>query len=134
MEHGGEAVRFFSSDSRALRSLVDQLGPGEYYVRETNLEDLFLRATGSSLNERRVYPDLPGHGRTLAPEWLARQDASVCYFECWKMLGQFPRATLAVLDRAGHHLPMEQNELLHALALEWMSRVKELSRPAGGTR
>jgi len=51
VEHGAEAVRFFSNDSGALRSLVDQLGPGEYYVRETNLEDLFLRATGSSLDE-----------------------------------------------------------------------------------
>jgi lipooligosaccharide transport system ATP-binding protein len=51
-EESAEAVRFFANDSGALRSLVDQLGPGEYYVRETNLEDLFLRATGSSLDEQ----------------------------------------------------------------------------------
>jgi len=54
-----------------------------------------------------------------------RQDMSVGYLDAWKMLAQFPRATFAVLDRAGHYLPTEQNELLHALAIEWLQRVEE---------
>ena len=54
-----------------------------------------------------------------------KQDASVGYLDSWKMLAQFPRATFAILDRAGHYLPTEQNELLHALASEWLQRVEE---------
>ena len=54
-----------------------------------------------------------------------RQDTTVGYLDSWKMLAQFPRATFAVLDRAVHYLPTEQNELLHALAIEWLLRVAE---------
>lgn len=54
-----------------------------------------------------------------------RQDAVVGYFDAWKMVGQFPRATFALLDRAGHYLPTEQENLLLALASEWLRRVEE---------
>jgi len=74
------------------------------------------------------------HGWIPAPDWLARQDASVGYSNAGRCWAQFPRATLAVLDRAGHHMPTEQNEMLHALAIEWMNRVEEYSLPAGGTQ
>ena len=53
-----------------------------------------------------------------------RQDASVGYLDSCKMLAQFQRATLAVLDKAGHYLPTEQGELLHALAIEWLERME----------
>jgi pimeloyl-ACP methyl ester carboxylesterase len=33
--------------------------------------------------------------------------------------------TFAVLDRAGHALPHEQPELLHARLTEWLARVEE---------
>jgi pimeloyl-ACP methyl ester carboxylesterase len=63
-----------------------------------------------------------------------RQDSTVGYARAWEMLEQFPRATFAVLDRAGHALPHEQPELIHALVTEWLARVKEHSSLAGGLR
>lgn len=54
-----------------------------------------------------------------------RQDSTVGYARAWEMLEHFPRATFAVLDRAGHALPHEQPGLLHALVTEWLDRVQE---------
>lgn len=38
-----------------------------------------------------------------------------------------PRATFAVLDRAGHGLPEEQPAVFKALAHDWLDRVEEFS-------
>jgi pimeloyl-ACP methyl ester carboxylesterase len=54
-----------------------------------------------------------------------RQDASVGYQDAWHILENYPRATFAVLDRAGHNLPIEQPHLVHALIGEWLDRVRE---------
>jgi pimeloyl-ACP methyl ester carboxylesterase len=51
-----------------------------------------------------------------------RQDSSVGYSGAWDLLAQYPRATFAVLDAAGHALPHEQPELLRALVTEWLDR------------
>jgi pimeloyl-ACP methyl ester carboxylesterase len=59
-----------------------------------------------------------------------RQDATVGYAGSWRLLGHYPRATFAVLDRAGHGLPHEQAGLLTALLAEWLERVGE-HRAAG---
>jgi pimeloyl-ACP methyl ester carboxylesterase len=56
-----------------------------------------------------------------------RQDANCGYRGAWDLLDNFPRATFAVLDRAGHALPMEQKALYHALLSEWLDRVEEYS-------
>ena len=54
-----------------------------------------------------------------------RQDSTVGYARAWDLLEHYPRAAFAVLDRAGHALPHEQPELLHALVTEWLGRVRE---------
>ena len=54
-----------------------------------------------------------------------RQDSTVGFARAWELLEQYPRATFAVLDRAGHALPHEQPELLRALVTEWLDRVEE---------
>lgn len=54
-----------------------------------------------------------------------RQDSVVGYSAAWNWLGHYPRATFAVLDRAGHGLPHEQPGLLDALLSEWLGRVRE---------
>ena len=41
------------------------------------------------------------------------------------LLKYYPRATLAVLDRAGHALHMEQSKLFNMLVEEWLDRVRE---------
>jgi pimeloyl-ACP methyl ester carboxylesterase len=54
-----------------------------------------------------------------------RQDSTVGYARAWDLLEHYPRATFAVLDRAGHALPHEQPELLRGLVTEWLDRVRE---------
>jgi pimeloyl-ACP methyl ester carboxylesterase len=58
-----------------------------------------------------------------------RQDSAVGYLGAWELLDHYPRATFAVLDRAGHALPHEQPELLRALVSEWLDRVREHASP-----
>jgi pimeloyl-ACP methyl ester carboxylesterase len=55
-----------------------------------------------------------------------RQDSTVGYASQWDLLGHLPRATFAVLDRAGHALPHEQPGLIKALIIEWLDRVHEM--------
>jgi pimeloyl-ACP methyl ester carboxylesterase len=54
-----------------------------------------------------------------------RQDSAVGYRDAWKILENYPRATFVVLDRAGHGLYVEQEELFNALVNEWLDRVEE---------
>jgi pimeloyl-ACP methyl ester carboxylesterase len=58
-----------------------------------------------------------------------RQDAIVGYAEQFTLLTHYPRATYAVLDRAGHNLQIEQAGLLGAHVEEWLDRVAEASPP-----
>jgi pimeloyl-ACP methyl ester carboxylesterase len=55
----------------------------------------------------------------------ARQDDICGYRDTWDLLDNYPRATFAVLDRAGHFVDIEQNKLCHALIHEWLDRVEE---------
>jgi pimeloyl-ACP methyl ester carboxylesterase len=57
-----------------------------------------------------------------------RQDSMCGYREAWKIFDNYPRATFAVLDRAGHLLGWEQQSLFRALASEWLDRVEEYVR------
>jgi pimeloyl-ACP methyl ester carboxylesterase len=54
-----------------------------------------------------------------------RQDSSVGYASASDLVKRYPRATFAVLDRAGHALPHEQEKLVIALMAEWLDRVQE---------
>jgi len=54
-----------------------------------------------------------------------RQDHWVGYHDAWKILENYPRATFAVLDRAGHALQIEQEVLFNTLVNEWLDRVEE---------
>jgi lipooligosaccharide transport system ATP-binding protein len=44
---------FYSNDFDVLKRLADRLESGQYYLRQSNLEDLFLKATGRRLNEQQ---------------------------------------------------------------------------------
>lgn len=56
---------------------------------------------------------------------VGRQDATTGYRDAWSLVERYPRATFAVLDRAGHALNIEQRGLFEALAGEWLDRVEE---------
>jgi pimeloyl-ACP methyl ester carboxylesterase len=47
------------------------------------------------------------------------------YRDAYRILDNYPRATFAILDRAGHGLTYEQNILFKALVSEWLDRVEE---------
>jgi pimeloyl-ACP methyl ester carboxylesterase len=53
-----------------------------------------------------------------------RQDTNVGYQDAIELLESYPRATLAVLDRAGHGLRAEQQTLFRALTNEWLDRIE----------
>ena len=53
-----------------------------------------------------------------------RQDSSVGYKDAWSIIENYPRATFAVLDGAGHNLQIEQAQVFNALVLEWLDRVQ----------
>ena len=54
-----------------------------------------------------------------------RQDSIVGYEDAMGLLQNFPHATFAVLDYAGHNLQIEQPAVFNALTLEWLSRVEK---------
>jgi pimeloyl-ACP methyl ester carboxylesterase len=66
---------------------------------------------------------------------LGRQDDVVGWRDALGIAQSYTRATIAVLDRAGHNLQIEQQRLFEALAGEWLDRVEEaLARREGGAR
>lgn len=53
VDDSGQILRLFSDDSAVLRSIADKLDSSDYHLRQTNLEDLFLKATGRTLGVRQ---------------------------------------------------------------------------------
>lgn len=56
---------------------------------------------------------------------LGKQDSCVGYKDAWSILDNFPRATFCILDKAGHTLQIEQEELFNSLVSEWLLRSSE---------
>jgi pimeloyl-ACP methyl ester carboxylesterase len=54
----------------------------------------------------------------------ARQDHLCGYRDAWDLLDNYPRATFAVLDLAGHFVNIEQDALCQTLMREWLDRVE----------
>lgn len=54
-----------------------------------------------------------------------RQDSSTGYRDLWQVFERYPRATFAVLDRAGHNVQIEQQAVFEAMVHEWLDRVDE---------
>jgi len=53
-DHTLDTVRYYCDDIDALRELTGSgLKAGGYLIRQTNLEDVFLKATGRQLNDRQ---------------------------------------------------------------------------------
>ena len=52
IEDSPGVMRYYSNDINVLKDFADScLKSGNYLIRQTNLEDVFLRATGRQLNE-----------------------------------------------------------------------------------
>jgi lipooligosaccharide transport system ATP-binding protein len=52
-DHAQAGMRFYAQDIDSLKGLVDRLADHPYYLRQTTLEDVFLKATGRALNEKQ---------------------------------------------------------------------------------
>ena len=50
VDQSTDLVRIYSKEQFILEGISKALDPGEYYLRQSNLEDLFLKITGSTLN------------------------------------------------------------------------------------
>jgi len=46
-------LRLYAQDLDRLKAVADNLSGGQYYLRQTTLEDVFLKATGRALNEKQ---------------------------------------------------------------------------------
>jgi pimeloyl-ACP methyl ester carboxylesterase len=55
---------------------------------------------------------------------LGRQDDTVGYRDAWKIIENYPRASFAILDQAGHNLNIEKPKVFNALVNEWLERVE----------
>ena len=108
---------------QTLRRFQETVAPGVALADQAALE----RMAG-----RWQLATAPEQGPAYANPTLilaGRQDATVGYAGAWRLLDHYPRATFAVLDRAGHGLPHEQVGLLGALLAEWLDRIGQ-HRPA----
>jgi pimeloyl-ACP methyl ester carboxylesterase len=85
------------------------------------LDKLHGRATPCSFETKELA------GPFVAPTLImtGRQDSVVGFQGAFEVLSSYPRATLAVLDRAGHLLRGEQPTLFRTLLDEWLDRVEE---------
>ena len=100
----------------AVRDLVAEIQPADhsFFAR--------LDAAGPFSFDVDTLP-APFDGPTLI--LTGRQDNLCGYQDAWALLDGYPRATFAVLDRAGHFVNIEQDVLCHALMREWLDRVEE---------
>jgi pimeloyl-ACP methyl ester carboxylesterase len=102
-----------------LRRFQETVAPAVALVDRAALERVFARW------ELRPPPEQAPAFANPTLILTGRQDATVGYAGSWRLLGHYPRATFAVLDRAGHALVHEQVGLLTALLAEWLDRVGE---------
>jgi lipooligosaccharide transport system ATP-binding protein len=50
IERSEESVRIYAADYTALKTVADELPPGDHHLRPSTLEDVFLKATGRRLD------------------------------------------------------------------------------------
>jgi pimeloyl-ACP methyl ester carboxylesterase len=115
----------------AFHSIAVVVGAEEYaYVRDV-LGPAFGAAdpgTQERLAARYGFPfDVDALGGPFAGPSLVlagRQDSIVGYADGLRLIERFPRATVAVLDVAGHALLRERHETAVTLMNDWLDRVE----------
>jgi pimeloyl-ACP methyl ester carboxylesterase len=92
-----------------------------------------IKATSQLAHDIRADPKRYGFSFNLAEEEKSfegptliiagRQDTVVGYRDAYTILESYPRATFAIVDRAGHSWPVEAPDLLAALVDDWLARI-----------
>lgn len=69
--------------------------------------------------------DNPVYAKYSRPTLMlaGRQDSCVGYRDLLKIIENYPKASLAVLNNAGHNLQIEQPELFNSLVNEWLTQL-----------
>lgn len=98
-EGSGVHDLFVVHDREALEAFRANLAPGIDAADHAFLERLSANSS-FSFDVHDPYAPFPAP----APVLTGRQDATVGYRDAWDMLEILPRATFAVLERAGHGL------------------------------
>lgn len=112
---------FVVQTAETLRRFQADVAPAAALVDERGLTRIFSHWELRSVSEAaKVYP----HPVLVL---AGRQDATAGYADTWELIEGYPRATYAVLDRAGHALMHEQPILVQTLLAEWLARVREHS-------
>jgi pimeloyl-ACP methyl ester carboxylesterase len=104
--------------AEVLRRTEEHFGGTEFAADEAALERIAQRYAGT-------FP-IPTAFAGPALIAVGRQDSVVGFEDQVRLLNHWPRATIAVLDRAGHNLEIEQNVLVTALISEWLDRVLDV--------
>lgn len=112
---------FVVQTDETLRRFQEHVAPATSLVDESSLMRIFSHWELRDRPEAaKAYP----HPVLIL---AGRQDATAGHAGPWKLIEHYPRATFAVLDRAGHALLHEQPDLAQALVAEWLARVRESS-------
>ncbi len=106
---------------KIYRRCINEIMPGFEVADDRFLQRLQENGYGFSFNVDKVNKKFDKPALII----LGRQDSGVGYKDAWSILDNFPRATFAVLDRAGHNLQIEQEKLFNSLTNEWLIRVEE---------
>ena len=105
---------YFVVRTRATaRRYRNAVAPGIALADEIALERIFANWTVDVGEE-------PFSGPTLIV--AGRQDASAGFSDAMDLVERYPRASMAVLDDAGHALLHEQPDLVRALVGDWLKR------------
>ena len=62
---------------------------------------------------------------------LGKQDHVVGYRDAEKIMDNYPRASVCVLDESGHNLQIEKRKIAEVLALDWLERIERVMETEG---
>ena len=98
------------------------------FMPQNEPDHIFLERLGKSAPFRFVedMSTLSFEGPALII--TGRQDFWVGYHEAFSLVKNFPRATYAVLDGAGHAVAYEQKTIHRVLFRNWLDRVEQYAR------
>jgi pimeloyl-ACP methyl ester carboxylesterase len=112
---------FVVQTAETLRRFQEYVAPAGSLVDESSLMRIF--ANWELRHRPEARSPYPHPVLVLA----GRQDATAGHTGPWELIEHYPRATFAMLDRAGHALLHEQPSLMRALVVEWLARTREHS-------
>lgn len=111
---------YFVVRTRATaRRYRDAVAPGVALADETGLGRIFA---GWAFRSR---PEADGPCPLPTLIVAGRQDSTAGHAHAGELVADYPHATCAVLDGAGHALPHEQPELVAGLVNDWISRARQ---------